>query len=58
MLAQGVCRRDPLPRRLEEICGRGPELVLGEESAPEQREANLWKESVRPKGGGVLSVAR
>src|SRR6202035_2391714 len=34
MLAQRVCRRDPLPRRLGRICGRGPKLVLGQESAP------------------------
>jgi hypothetical protein len=26
--------RDPLPRRLDGICGRGPELASGEESAP------------------------
>ncbi len=58
MLARRVCRRDPLPRRVEEICGKGPELASGEESTPERREANVWKESVRPKGGGVLSAAR
>ncbi len=34
MLAQRVCRRDPLPRRLDRICGRGPELALGQESPP------------------------
>jgi len=32
MLARRVCRRGPLPRRVEEICGRGHELALGEES--------------------------
>jgi hypothetical protein len=59
MLAQRVCRRDPLPRRLNRICGRGPKLALGQESAPlERREADSGKESVRPKGGGVLSTAR
>ncbi len=58
MLARRVCRRDPLPRRVEEICGKGPELASGEESTPERRGANVWKESVRPKGGGVLSAAR
>ncbi len=52
MLARRVCRRGPLPRRVEEIVGRGPELVSGEESGI------LWKESVRPQGVGVLSVAR
>src|ERR1700728_1658635 len=34
MLAQRVCRRDSLPRRLDTICGRGPRLVMGQESAP------------------------
>jgi hypothetical protein len=59
MLAQRVWRGDPLPRRLDRICGRGPELALGQESAPlERRAADSGKESVRPKGGGVLSAAR
>ena len=59
MLAQRVCRRDPLPRRLERICGRGPQLAWGQESAPPaRRAADSGKESVRPKGGGVLSAAR
>ena len=35
-----------------------PRLVSGEESTPERRGANLWQESVRPKGGGVYSAAR
>jgi hypothetical protein len=34
MLAQRVWRRDPLPRRLDGICGRGPQLAWGQESAP------------------------
>src|ERR1700733_11158341 len=34
MLARRVCRRDPLPRRLERIWGRGPQLAWGQESAP------------------------
>src|SRR5580658_7259179 len=55
MLARRVCRRDPLPRRLETIHGRGPELVSGEESTPGRRGANLWQESVRPKGGVLLA---
>jgi len=59
MLARRVCRRDPLPRRLDGICGRGPKLALGQESAPlERRVADSGKESVRPKGGGALSAAR
>jgi len=55
MLAQRVCRRDPLPRRLDGICGRGPQLAWGQESAPlERRVADSGKESVHPKGGGCL----
>src|ERR1700727_2559137 len=34
MLAQRVCRRDPLPLPLERFCGRGPQLAWGQESAP------------------------
>src|ERR1700733_8489932 len=30
MLARRVCRRDPLPRRLNRICGRGPQLAWGQ----------------------------
>jgi hypothetical protein len=41
MLARKVCQCDPLPRRLETIRGRGPELVSGEEFTPGRREANL-----------------
>jgi hypothetical protein len=33
-LAGGKVEDDPLPRRMEEICGRGPQLGWGEESAP------------------------
>jgi hypothetical protein len=39
MLARRVCRRGPLPRRVEEICGRGPELASGEESTPGRLES-------------------
>jgi len=31
-LAGGKVEDDPLPRRVEEICGRGPQLAWGEES--------------------------
>jgi hypothetical protein len=41
-IAQRVCRRDGLPRRLEMICGRGPQLVWGQESAPLARSGS-WK---------------
>ena len=55
MLTQRVCRRDPLPRRLDRICGRGPRLAMGQESTPlERRVADFGKESVRPKGGGCF----
>ena len=39
MLARRVCRRGPLPRRVEEICGRGHELASGEESTSERQES-------------------
>src|SRR6202041_39842 len=55
MLAQRVCCRDPLPRRLDRICGRGPKLAMGQESTPlKRRVADFGKESVRPKGGGCF----
>src|SRR5271170_4752231 len=55
MLAQRVCRRDPLPRRLDRICGRGPRLAMGIGVRTSQRRvADCRKESVRPKGGGCL----
>ena len=59
MLAQRVCvLLDPLPRRLDRTCGRGPQLAWGQESAPLESAADSRKESMRPKGGGVLSAAR
>src|SRR4051812_36604540 len=52
MPAQRVCRRDPLPRRLDRICGRGPPLALGTGvRTSKRREVDSGKESVRPKGG-------
>jgi hypothetical protein len=55
VLARRVCRRDPFPRRLDRIPGRGPQLVWGQESAPlERRAAASGNESVRPKGGGCF----
>jgi hypothetical protein len=44
----------PLPRRLQTIRERRPELVSGESTA-ESRSANLWQGSLRPKGGVLLS---
>jgi hypothetical protein len=59
MLTQRVCRRDPLPRRLDGICGRGPGLAMGTGvRTSSRRVADSGKESVRPKGGGALSAAR
>jgi hypothetical protein len=43
MLARRVCCRDPLPRRLDRICGRGPTLALGQESAPAEARSGFWK---------------
>jgi hypothetical protein len=55
VLARRVCRRYPLPRRLDRICGRGPGLAVGTGVRTSQRRAaDSGKESVRPKGGGCL----
>ena len=48
----------PTPKASGRDLWRGTRACLGEESTPERRGANVWKESVRPKGGGVLSAAR
>jgi hypothetical protein len=58
MLAQWVCRRDPLLRRLDRICGKGPPACLGQGVRTSQRRvADFGKQSVRPKGEGALSAA-
>jgi hypothetical protein len=55
----GLVGTDPLPRRPERICGRGPRLAMGTGvRTSDRRVAESWKESVRPKGGGALSAAR
>jgi hypothetical protein len=57
MLAQRVCRRDPLPRRLDGICGRGPQLAWGQESAPlERRAADSGRRACVRRAG--VSLAR
>jgi hypothetical protein len=43
MLAQPVCRRDPLSRRLDRICGKGPQLAWGKESAPAEARSGIWE---------------
>jgi hypothetical protein len=55
MLARRVCRRDPLPRRLDRICGRGPQLAWGQESAP-RREARsgFWEGERASEGRGCF----
>jgi hypothetical protein len=58
MLAQRVPSR-PTPSATGQNLRKGTQLALGQESAPlERRAADSGKESVRPKGGGVLSAAR
>jgi hypothetical protein len=58
MLAQRVCRRDPLPRRLDRICGRGPQLAWGQESAPlARRAADVSRELDLIAGSGEALVA-
>src|ERR1700693_1319248 len=55
MLAQRVCRRDPLPRRLDRICGRGPQLAWGQESAPlEKARSGFWEGERASEGRGCL----
>jgi hypothetical protein len=59
MLAQRVCRRDPLPRRLDGNLRKGTQTCFGAGVRTLQRRvADSGKESVRPKGGGALSAAR
>ena len=52
MLARRVCRRDPLPRRLDEICGRGPQLAWGKESAPSKAPSGFRKGERASEGRG------
>jgi hypothetical protein len=55
MLAQRVCRRDPLPRRLDRIWGRGPQLAWGQESAPlEEARSGFWEGERASEGRGCL----
>src|SRR5258708_10314597 len=58
MLAQRVCRRDPLPRRLDRICGRGPRLAMGQESAPRRGAQRILGRRACVRRAGVLSAAR
>jgi type I restriction enzyme M protein len=39
MLAQRVCRRDPLPRRLDRICGRGLKIIGKDPDYADERAA-------------------
>src|SRR5258708_40370047 len=52
MPARRVCRRDPLPRRLDEICGRGPQLAWGKESAPSKTHRGFRKGERASEGRG------
>src|SRR5260370_26921159 len=52
MPARRVCRRDPLPRRLDEICGRGPQLAWGKESAPSKAHSGFRKGERASEGRG------
>lgn len=52
MLARRVCRRDPLPRRLDDICGRGPQLAWGKESAPSKAHSGFRKGERASEGRG------
>src|SRR5260370_40896558 len=52
MPARRVCRRDPLPRRLDEICRRGPQLAWGKESAPSKADSGFRKGERASEGRG------
>jgi hypothetical protein len=55
MLAQRVCRRDPLPRLLDRICGRGPQLAWGQESAPPgEARSGFWEGERASEGRGCF----
>jgi hypothetical protein len=54
MLARRVCRRDPLPRRLDRICGRGPRLAMGQESAPRRGAQRILERRACVRRAGVL----
>src|SRR5271154_1842236 len=54
MLAQRVCRRDPLPRRLDRICGRGPGLAMGQESAPRRGAQRILGRRACVRRAGVF----
>src|ERR1035437_3236086 len=54
MLAQRVCRRDQLPRRLDRIYGRGPQLAWGKESAPCRGRSGFWKGERASEGRGCF----
>ena len=54
MLAQRVCRRDPLPRRLERICGRGPRLAMGRSPHLAEARSGFWKGERASEGRGCF----
>src|ERR1700691_2855147 len=54
MLAQRVCRRDPLPRRLDRICGRGPKLFWGRSPHLAEARSGFWKGERASEGRGCF----
>jgi hypothetical protein len=54
MLAQRVCRRDSLPRRLDRICGRGPKLVVGQDPHFAEAHSGFWKGERASEGRGCF----
>jgi hypothetical protein len=53
-IARRVCRRDPLPRRLNRIWGRGPKLAFGQESAPCRCAQRILEGERASEGRGCL----
>src|SRR5580693_1648353 len=54
MLARRVCRRDPLPRRLDRICGRGPRLAMGQSAHLREARSGFWKGERASEGRGCF----
>jgi hypothetical protein len=54
MLAQRVCRRYPLPRRLDGICGKGPSLPGARSPHLQRRAADFGRGERASEGRGCL----
>jgi len=52
-LARRVCRANPLSRRVDGVCGRGPRLAMGEESAPRRGAKRIMVRRACVRRAGV-----